>query len=245
MNKIWIIAKKDIGEAFRSRSTYIFILVMLIVGVSYFQSYNSHVSVLTNKQAITDFSRSFLTGLAYVLPMMYSILVCSIFANYSVIVDKAKRNIESLMATPVSINQIWIGKSLAVTLPSVIIGIGVAILGYLVMNFGFVIPKTGVFIFLDFLAIVSVIIIVPILVFSIVMIVINIQLVINNPRIASLVFTGIFILLLFGVNAMGGLGLSISYFALIYLGVIVLCAGVSFILSRSLTKEKVLLSSKI
>ncbi len=31
---------------------------------------------------------------------------------------------------------------------------------------------------------------------------------------------------------------------MIYLGVIVLCAAVSFILSRSLTKEKVLLSSK-
>jgi hypothetical protein len=52
-------------------------------------------------------------------------------------------------------------------------------------------------------------------------------------------------LFVFGVSALGGFGISISYFPLIYLGVIALCAGVSFILSRALTKEKVLLSSKM
>ena len=245
MKKIWIIARKDIGEAFRSRSTYIFILLMLVLTFSYVGSYDTHVKILIGQQAINDFSRSFLNNLAYVLPIMYSIVVCSIFANYSVIVDKAKRNIESLMATPVSMNQIWIGKSLAVTLPSIVIGISMSILGYLIVNFGFVIPHTHRFIFPDALAIVSALIIVPILVFVIVSIVTYIQLVISNPRIANLVFTGIFLLLVFGVNIMGGMGISISYFPLMYLGVIVLCAVVSFILSRSLTKEKVLLSSKM
>ena len=113
------------------------------------------------------------------------------------------------------------------------------------MNFGFVMPQTHTFIFPDVLAIVSAIIIVPVLIFSIVTIVIDIQLIITNPRIANFVFTGIFILLVFGINALGGLGVSISYFPLVYLGVIVLCAGVSLVLSRSLTKEKVLLSSKV
>jgi len=244
MNKIWIIARKDIGEAFRSRSTYIFILVMLVLTLSYVSGYRVHVKTLTGQQAIDDYSRSFLNGLAYVLPMMYSIFVCSIFANYSVIVDKAKRNIESLMATPVSMNQIWMGKSLAVTLPSIVIGIGVSILAYLVMDLGFVTPNTHSFIFPGAVAAVSAIIIVPILVFSIVTIVINIQLNISNPRIGNFVFTGIFILLVLGVNALGGLGISISYFPLIYLGLIGLCTAVSFVLSRSLTKEKVLLSTK-
>lgn len=149
------------------------------------------------------------------------------------------------MATPVSMNQIWMGKSLAVTLPSIVIGISVSILSYFVINFGFVMPNTHSFIFPGALAVISGIIIVPILVFSIVTIVINIQLVISNPRIANFVFTGIFVLLVLGVNALGGLGISVSFLPLIYLGVIVLCAGVSFVLSRSLTKEKVLLSSKI
>jgi hypothetical protein len=157
-------------------------------------------------------------------------------------VDKAKRNIESLMATPVNIKQIWLGKSLAVTLPSLMVGITIAILSYLVMNIWFVIPKTSIFIFPDVLAIVSTFILVPVLLFSIVTIVTYIQLVITNPRIGNFVFSGIFFLLLFGVNILNSMGFS---FAFVYLAVIVLCSVISYILSLSLSKERVLLSNKV
>jgi ABC-type Na+ efflux pump permease subunit len=144
MNKIWIIARKDILEALRSRSTYVFILIMAVLTFSYISSYSALVNNLQRQgasaQTIYNASFSFLNNIAYVLPMMYSIFVCTIFANYSVILDKARRNIESLMATPASLNQIWLGKSLAVTLPSIMVGIGVAIIAYIVMNFGFVFP---------------------------------------------------------------------------------------------------------
>jgi ABC-2 type transport system permease protein len=247
MNKLWVIARKDIGEAFRSRSTYVFVLVMAVLAFSYFKSYTTFIDNLAaenaSKEAIIEASRSFMNNIANALPMMYSIFVCSIFANYSVIMDKAKHNIESLMVTPVSLKQIWLGKSLAVTLPSFMVGIGMAILVYIVMNFGVVIPRTGSFIIPDVLTIVSALIIVPVLIFAIVAIVIYVQLVVSNPRIASLVFTAMFIMLLFGVNILGTMGISTN-FAEIYLGIIVLCAIISFILSRSLTKEKVLLSSK-
>jgi ABC-2 type transport system permease protein len=247
MNKLWVIARKDIGEAFRSRSTYVFVLIMALLAFSYYESYSLLINNLigqgANSQTIFDASRSFLNNIANVLPMMYSIFVCTIFANYSVIMDKAKHNIESLMVTPISLNQIWFGKSLAVTLPSSIIGIGVAILAYIVMNFGLIIPHTGSFIVPDAFTIVSALIIVPILIFAIVTIVIYVQLVVSNPRIANLVFTGIFLILLFGVNALGGLGIGVN-FGEIYLGTIALCAIISLILSRFLTKEKVLLSNK-
>jgi ABC-2 type transport system permease protein len=245
MNKIWIIARKDISEAFRSRSTYVFIIIMIILTFSYISGYESYVKSLTTQQSIDSYSRSFLNNLAYILPITFSIFVCSIFANYAVIIDKAKRNIESLMATPVSVKQIWMGKTLAVTMPSLIVGIAIAILSYLVITIGFVMPKTGSFIFPDALAIVSAFIIVPLLVFVIVSIVTYIQLVITNPRIANFVFSGIFLLLLFGVNALGALRISISYLPLIFLGVTIIGSGASYILSRSLTKEKIVLSSKV
>jgi ABC-2 type transport system permease protein len=244
MKKLWVIARKDIREAFRSRSTYVFIVIMLVVTISYVANYNNHVKALTNSQAIYDYSRIFLNYLAYFFPLMYSIILCTVLANYSVVLDKAKRNIESLMATPISIRQIWMGKSLAVAFPSLVIGISVSIVFYLVMNFAFVIPKTNSFVFPDAIAVVSALIIVPVLIFSIVAIVVYIQLTIVNPRVASFVFTGIFIGLFLGVNALGAQGTSTDIFPLIYLGIIGLCAGISAILSRRLTKEKVLLSSK-
>jgi hypothetical protein len=106
-------------------------------------------------------------------------------------------------------------------------------------------PQTHTFIFPSVLAVLSAIIIVPMLIFAIVSIVIFIQLVIANPRIANLIFTGIFILLIVGVQTIGGLGVSFSLFPLVYLGIIAVCALIDFVLSRSLTKERVLLSSKM
>ncbi|HEX7476066.1 MAG TPA: ABC transporter permease subunit [Dehalococcoidales bacterium] len=247
MKKLWIIARKDIKESYRSRSTYVYIAIMLVLTLSYFSSYNAVINSLNNQganqQTIYDASRAFMISLAYALPMIYSILVCTIFAQYSVVVDKAKRNIESLMVTPTSLRQIWMGKTLAVTVPSVVIGISVAIIGYVVLNIIAVEPKAGSFIVPSVFAIVTALIIVPALIFTIVSIVIYIQLVISNPRIANLVFTGIFLLLFFGTTTLSAAGIDIN-FGLIYLGIIVLCAAISYFLSRSLTKERVILSSK-
>jgi ABC-2 type transport system permease protein len=247
MNKLWIIAKKDIREAFRSRSTYIFLVIMVVLAFSYFSAYGTLINNLNNqganKQTLIAASQASLNNITFVLPMMYSIFICTIFATYSVILDKAKRNIESLMATPISLKQIWLGKCIAVTLPSVIIGIGVSIIAILVMDFGFMAPQIGTLIVPEALAIVTAIILVPLLIFAIVTIVIYFQLIMTNPRIANFVFTIIFLLLFFGINALGGLGIGVN-FAIIYLGFIALCAIVSLVLSRSLTKEKVLLSSK-
>jgi ABC-2 type transport system permease protein len=177
--------------------------------------------------------------------MMFSLFVCSVFANYAVIVDKAKRNIESLMATPVSMKEIWMGKTLAVTLPSLGVGITVAIISLLIMDIGFITPKTGSFVVPDVVAIISTLVIIPVLVFIIVSIVTYIQLTITNPRIGNFVFSGFFFLLLFGSNIPSAMGLPFSSFALIYLGFIIICGSVAYILSLHLTKEKVLLSSKI
>ena len=246
MNKIWIISRKDISDAFRSRSTYVFLIVMVFLTFSYISVYTSNVNALKNDTlSINNYSRAYLSTLAYILPLMFSNFICSIFANYAVIVDKAKRNIESLMATPVSIKQIWMGKTLAVTLPSIGIGIGMAIISYLVLDIGFVVPKTGSFILPSLISILSAVIIVPVLLFVIVAIVTYIQLTITNPRVGNFVFSGVFILLLIGGEALLGLGLSTNYLALIYLAMILVCAGIIYLLSFSLTKERVLLSSKV
>jgi ABC-2 type transport system permease protein len=218
---------------------------MALISISYVSSFSAHVRALANQQTINDYSRVFLASLTYTLPMMYSIFVCSIFSNYSVVLDKAKRNIESLMATPISIRQIWVGKALAITLPSLVIGLAISIIAYIVISVGFVVPRTHFFVVPPALAIISAFIFIPLAIFSVVMIVTEIQLTVTNPRIASLVFTAIFILLVLSINVLGSLGLSVGFFALIYAGVIVLCGLIAYVLSHSLTKEKVLLSSKV
>jgi ABC-2 type transport system permease protein len=248
MNKIWIISRKDISDAFRSRSTYIILIVMIFLTISYISVYTGTVnsnSYKNNMPAIDSYSRAYLNTLAYILPLMFSNFICSIFANYAVIVDKAKRNIESLMATPVSIKQIWMGKTLAVTLPSVGIGIGISIVSYLVLDLGFVMHYTHSFLYPGIIPVISALIIMPSLLFVIVAIVTYIQLTITNPRIGNFVFSGVFILLMIGGETLLAENISTNYLALVYLGVIAICAVIAYILSFSLTKERVLLSSKV
>jgi ABC-2 type transport system permease protein len=247
MNKLWVIAKKDIRESFRSRSTYLYIIILFVFGFTYTASFNSGINKLTEanlsaaelKTGVTLILNSF----AAVLPVMFSIWICTIFATYSVVLEKAKRNFESLMVTPVSIKEIWMGKTLAVTLPSIIIGLGAAIVFLIFLGITKVTPLVGSFILPDLLYIGTAVILVPLLVFSMVSVVIYLQLTIPNPRFANFIFLGIFFLLFFGMNFMTGLGVNVN-FPEIILGVIILCSAISFLFSRSLNKEKVLLSSK-
>jgi ABC-2 type transport system permease protein len=247
MKKLWVIAKKDIRESFRSRSTYLYIIILFVISFSYFSSYGARMdSVLAKNpspETIRQASQALLNIFASTLPMMFSIWVCTIFATYSVVVEKAKRNLESLMVTPVSLKQIWLGKTLAVTLPSLIIGLSIAIIVYIVLNIIRVEPQTGSFLFPGALALVSAFILVPLLIFAIVSLVLYLQLTISNPRFANFIFLGIFFLLFFGINALAGFGIGANY-SLIYLSIAVLCGLISFLLSRTLTKERVLLSSK-
>jgi ABC-2 type transport system permease protein len=244
VKKIWIIASKDVSEAFRSRSIYLVGVVGAIFAFSFGAAYNRNLAANASAAVITGYSRDFLSMVVYIVPLMYSIIICNVFSNYTVVLDKARRNIESLMATPVSIKQVWLGKSLSVVLPSLVLGLGVSIIVFLGFEFVLVIPNAHAFIVPEALSFVTALIVVPVLIFTIVSVVTNIQLVIANPRIANLVFTAIFILLVLGFNLLGKFGATMSYFALAYLGVAALCVVIDLILSRSLTKEKVLLSSK-
>jgi ABC-2 type transport system permease protein len=247
MRRLWVIARKDIRESLRSRSTFIYLIVMFVLSISYFSSYSARMdSVLAGHptaEVIRQNSQAILDSFASVLPMMFSIWICTIFATYAVVVEKAKRNLESLMVTPLSLKQLWMGKVLAVALPSVIAGLSISVIIYMAMNFIKVIPQVGTFLWPGWVVWINAFILVPCLVFAIVSLVTYLQLIMGNPRFASFIFLAIFFLLFFGMNILAGMGI-FANFALIYLGVAVICGALSWLLSRSLTKERVMLSSK-
>jgi ABC-2 type transport system permease protein len=247
MSKMWIIARKDIGEAFRSRTTYLYIAILFFLSFTYTTGFNALLNRLTNEGAghvaIYEAGRAFLNGIVYVLPAMYSFFVCTTFAAYAVILEKSRRNIETLLATPLTLREMWLGKTLGVTVPSVIIALIIAIVSYLAFDYFLVVPRVGTFIWPSVTAILTALVLVPLLIFSIAALVIYLQLVLTNPRIANLAFTAIFLALLLGGNAVASLGVSLNY-PLVYAAVAAITGLVAFLLSRSLTRERVILSSK-
>jgi ABC-2 type transport system permease protein len=155
--------------------------------------------------------------------------------------DKVKRTLESLLATPLSLRQIWLGKSLAVTLPGTSIALLVSLLALLAMNLMLIVPNAGSFIMPNIISLVTGLIIMPVMAFFVVSLVGFLQLIMTNPRIANFVFIGIFL----GIYLSTLTELAASWnFTFIYLIATIILIGLTHFIARFLTKERVILSSK-
>jgi ABC-2 type transport system permease protein len=251
MSRMWVIAKKDIGEVMGVRSTYLYMLVMLLASSSYFFSYFSIADQLTkagaSQEALLATSRAFLGSIAYIIPVLYCFFACQTSISI-VVLEKTKRSLESLMATPATIREIWLGKSIAVSVTGVIVGLSLSVFSYLVISLAEVMPRVHQFIGPPPLAVVSGIIVVPLLVLSTISLVTHLQMIISNPRVSNFIFVAVFLVvlgvLLVSVYSLPGGGLNQNYFLPIFLALTIVMAGVSRRLSGRLTKEKVVLSSK-
>jgi len=96
----------------------------------------------------------------YLSLIMYTTcLICSginlnVFAFQSMTREKSRGNIESLMATPLSVKDIWIAKSLAVFIPGMVLGEILTLAALLAVNYIYFVPKIG-FIYTHWMALSS------------------------------------------------------------------------------------------
>lgn len=182
---------------------------------------------------------------AYFLPLSVLMTFIWTFANLTIIQDKIKGNIESLLATPLSPREIWFGKSLAIFLPGYIISIISTLIILLTVNFIVIIPETGNFILPVPMLIMS-FLINPLLFLALLLFVVLFSLA-NNPDIAIapsfLIGFGLMIGIPLGI-AMGAINLVSWSFALWCLGGALMLLIVDCSLYRLLTKENIVLSSK-
>jgi len=67
----------------------------------------------------------------------------NVFAFQSMTREKSRGNIESLMATPLSVKNIWIAKSLAVFIPGMVLGEILSLAAMLAVNYIYFVPRIG------------------------------------------------------------------------------------------------------
>ena len=251
MSRVWAIVRKDVLEIFRARGTYFYVPGMLLMSAFFFFSYFGLTRTLRQQGAspalVLDASRAFLNSLAYLLPVLYSLFACNL-TSAGLVFEKQKRSLESLLATPVSVKRVWVGKSMGAALSGVIIGLAMSIIAYCIIAFGEVYPRIHTAIAPSALAFLSGLVLVPATVFLVSMLVSYVQLVAANPRMGNLVY-GLTLLVVWGALFFASyylplVGVSIDYYPLIFVGLILLLSGGCYLCSRGLTKEKVVLSSK-
>ncbi len=245
MNRMLVLLRKDLKDILTSRTTYTYLIIPIFLSLTYLAPAEKLISTLKNEgtsaAVIMSAAQSTVNGFFYSLPLIIMMLICSVLASYAVVLDKSKRTIESLLATPLSLREIWIAKSLAVTIPAAVIGVVMSVIMVIVIEIISFVPNIGIIVPSP-LALVTGIIIVPVLTFFVVSIVTCLQLIITNPRLASLVFSILFLAVFFS-TAVTQIGLNLD-FSLIYLIVIVILLGINYFLARFLTKERIVLSSK-
>lgn len=241
---IWLIARQDLKKVLHGRF-YLWALFIIVFGAFYFDNLKSTISALMEQGASIDqmqaACRSFLGALTFTLPVIMATFICSVFSNSSVVVDKNKRLFEPMLATPLSLAQVWLGKSLAVALPGLIAGITGTLLIAVILNVVFIIPAVGSFILPGAIPLLGAFVIMPVLVSLAVLMITAMELIMVEPVIPSLIFTvislGIYMTALFQISKNWD-------FSIVYLAIISVSAVGTFCLGRILSKERVILSSR-
>ncbi len=251
LSKAWIIARKDFGEVFFSRSTYAYIPVMLLMSSYFFFSYFGLIGQLEDQNASAETvylaSRVYLTNIAYLIPILYSLFATNM-GSAQLLIEKSKRSLESLLVTPVSVRTVWIGKSLGAAMVGVVFGLSLSVFAYLVISLAEVLPQTHRYIAPEGLAFLSGLVLVPAIIFLVAALLAYVQMIATNARVANLANVAT-LLVVWGVLFFASVylplkGISIGYYPLIFVGLILLLAGGCLLCSRALSKERVVLSSK-
>jgi ABC-type Na+ efflux pump permease subunit len=182
---------------------------------------------------------------AYFLPFFILITFIWAFASFPIIKEKINGNIECLLATPLKPGGVWMGKILAVFVPGLGLALISTLLVVLAVNLIAIKPAAG-YLVLPAPALVTGLVVNPLLLFGLLAFMVLFSLV-RNPDIAIapsfIIGFGLMMGLPLGI-ATGTIDLASWGFALWYLaGAIVVWAAVC-LLSRLLTKENIVLSSK-
>lgn len=190
------------------------------------------ISVLENAMGITLFCASFISIGVYT----------SVFSYQSLVREKARGNIQALLATPVSPQEMWLGKSLGVFLPGLIFTVIMTVAAFIITNVIYFAGETG-FVFTPWIF-VSNLLAVPILYFAVTMFVHIIGLV-GKPVTANVIgqiFLPVMVNIMIQLAVHTSVGAGSWLFAVILLGAAAVIVVGMLPAYRNLATEKIILS---
>jgi ABC-2 type transport system permease protein len=248
MKKLMAIMKKDLRETFRTKAFYVSVGVVIFVLAALSLAISEPINALMDEgllpAEIAAAIQPLIGTTAFMLSLMLMMLFCMFINAYTLTIEKVKRSIESLLCTPLSLKQIWLGKSLAVFLPSVVLGLVFTFGGIAGINQFSIVPAVGHFVMPGVAPLVAILVIVPLIVFFLASLLIALQLIITNIRwINSALIAAIFIVG-FALSPALKFGSASWNIVFISLGVAAALALVTIYLSRLITKERIVLRSK-
>jgi ABC-type Na+ efflux pump permease subunit len=181
----------------------------------------------------------------YFLPLFILLAFTWGFASIQITNEKVNGNIECLLAAPLSPRALWMGKCLAVFVPSYLVSAAASLIVIAVLNFAAILPGWG-FSVIPIPALITGLVVNPLLFFALLAFLVLFSLA-NNPDIAvapTLVFGfGLMVGMPVGLIT-GAFNIASCPFTLWYLVGTITVWMIVFYLSRLLTLQNIVLSSK-
>ncbi len=242
-----IIFRRDFRELTQTNAFRIMVIVAIVITIAA----AAGISIVLSRQGwlgeeiARPLLELILSLVAYFLPLLILLAFIWAFASLPITKEKVNGNIECLLATPLNPGAIWIGKCLAIFLPGFVISVFALLSVLVVVNLITISPATG-YLVLPIPALVTGFIINPMLFFGLLAFIVLFSLA-NNPDIAIapsfIVGFGLMMGLPIGI-ATGAINLASWAFTLWYfIGTVIVWAVVGY-LSRLLSKENIVLSSR-
>ena len=247
MNRIGIVMRRDYRELRQSAAFRIMIIIAAIITVAA----ATGISVGLSLQSWLDAPEAgpllelFIGLVLYFLPFIILLAFVWTFGNLPVTREKVNGNLDSLMATPLSPRDLWLGKSLAIFVPGYIVSILATVVVVLAVNLSAIVPATGQFV-LPPASLVLGLVVSPLMFLGLALLMILISMV-NNPDIALAPS------LIIGFGLMMGMpvGMGMGYFDIVswsftlwYLAGTLALLAVTLGFTRRLTRQNIVLSSK-
>lgn len=248
MRRITIVLNRDFREL---RQTSAFLIIVIIFSVITITA-AAVINIILGRQEWLHIKTvalpilELIIGLmAYYLPLIILMTFIWAFSSLPIIKEKVNGNITSLCATPLTPKEIWIGKSLAIFLPGFVISLVSTLIVLLSVNIITVRPATGD-ILLPIPLMITSLVTSPLLFSGLLLFIILFSLA-KNPDIAIapsfIVGFGLMMGIPLGMIT-GIINLTSWSFCIWYSAGTALIWTVVIFLSRILTKENIVLSSK-
>jgi ABC-2 type transport system permease protein len=181
------------------------------------------------------------------LVMYTTCIIClginmNVFAFQSMTKEKSRGNIESLLASPLRVKDIWIAKSLAVFIPGMVLGEILTLVALLAVNYIYFVPKIG-FLYTHWIGLSSFLVI-PLIYLCLSLLVHLIGL-IGKPATGNIVvqiFLPIALTLMINLIIRQILDAASWRFTLVALGLAAVIAIIILFLQPRLTRERIVLS---
>ncbi len=248
MKDIMIFVRKDLYDIFHNKAFFMMLAVAVFVLFILTSSFGTNISALQSQGFTGDNmykAAQSIVGSMFLMMIFMLMLMVSLYMNaYTVLVEKTKRMLESILCTPVKMTHMWMGKTLATFIPSLGMGVIFGSIALAVLNITTIEPAVGRTVIPDTAYLVATFAAVPVVIFILSSLVIMLQLIMQNVRLIQSVFTALVIASSFGLSYT--FRLSEASWIVVYcvLGLAAILELAVWLLSKKLTKERIVLTSK-